>query len=106
MRLYPCVLWCAFWLRCSPHHRSADDDDDEDEWDEDDGDEVVGTPLDDMDPFVSFTEVLAGVQSSMPARYGALMAGADANVTAALQAMSAHAADIKAKKAAEQQQQQ
>lgn len=83
----------------------ADDDDDDEDWDEDDEDEMIGTPLDDMDPFVSFADVLSGVQASMPGRYSALMAGADANVTAALQGMSAHAAAIKAKKAAEQQQQ-
>jgi len=95
------ILNCTLFITLT----CADDDDDDDDWDEDDENEMIGTPLDDMDPFVSFADVLSGVQASMPGRYSALMAGADANVTAALQGMSAHAAAIKAKKAAEQQQQ-
>jgi hypothetical protein len=76
--------------------------DDSDEWSEgDEDDENVGTPLDDMDPFISFTEVLTGMQAAMPARYSAAMAGADAN---ALRAIGERAAQVKAKQAAEQQQ--
>lgn len=82
---------------------TGDEEDDSEEWEEGDDDEIVGTPLDDMDAFVSFAEVLSGLQTSMPARYSAAVAGADA---AALQALSAHAAQVQAKKAAEQQQQQ
>lgn len=91
------VMLPACWL-------FAGGEDDSDDWEEgDDDEEAVGTPLDDMDPFISFVEVLAGMQNSMPARYNALMTTADANVTAALPGISQHAAAIKAKKAAEQQ---
>eukprot|EP00882_Tetradesmus_deserticola_P026462 GHRQ01029202.1.p1 GENE.GHRQ01029202.1~~GHRQ01029202.1.p1 ORF type:complete len:103 (-),score=49.13 GHRQ01029202.1:249-557(-) len=80
---------------------TADDEDDsEDEWSED-GEEAIGTPLDDIDPFVSFAEVLGQLQGVMPGRYQALVAGADAGVMAALQGMSEYAAQIKQKKAAE-----
>jgi hypothetical protein len=90
------VWYHAVIMRCA-----GDDDEESSEWEEGGDDEAIGTPLDDMDPFVSFAEVLTGVQSSMPSRYSALMVGADANT---LQALSTHAAAIKAKKAAEQQQ--
>lgn len=83
----------------------AEEEESED-WSEcDDDEEAVGTPLDDMDPFISFTEVLAGMQASMPGRYSALVSTADANLTGALQTLSAEAAQAKAKQAAEQQQQ-
>lgn len=65
------------------------------------GEEAVGTPLDDIDPFVSFADVLGQMQSSMAARYQALVSGADAGVVAALQGMSEYAAQIKQKQAAE-----
>uniref|UniRef100_A0A383WBL3 Importin N-terminal domain-containing protein n=1 Tax=Tetradesmus obliquus TaxID=3088 RepID=A0A383WBL3_TETOB len=79
---------------------AEDDDDSEDEW-SDDGEEAIGTPLDDIDPFVSFAEVLGQMQAAMPGRYAALVAGADAGVLGALQGMSEYAAQIKQKKAAE-----
>lgn len=110
-----CILLFPTCLATAHHHHhhhtqlsttATGEEEDSDEWDEEDDDETIGTPLDDMDPFVSFTEVLAGVQGSMPARYSALMAGADANLTAALQAVSQHAAVVQAKKAAEAAQQQ
>jgi hypothetical protein len=58
-----------------------------------------------MDPFISFTEVLAGMQASMPNRYAALVSTGDANLAAVLQTLSAAAAQAKAKQVAEQQQQ-
>jgi hypothetical protein len=76
------------------------EDDDDDEWSED-GEEAVGSPLDDIDPFVSFAEVLGQMQGTMPGRYQALVSGADAGVMSALQGMSAYAAQIKQKKAEE-----
>ncbi|KAF8071226.1 SAD2 [Scenedesmus sp. PABB004] len=76
-----------------------DDDDSDDEWTDDE--ETVGTPLDDIDPFVSFADVLGGLQASNPGRYAALLAGADAGVLGALQGMQAFAAEQRAKKAAE-----
>jgi hypothetical protein len=79
---------------------AEDDDDDEDEW-SDDGEEAVGTPLDDIDPFVSFAEVLGRMEHQMPGRYQALLSGADKGVMAALQDMSGYAAQLKQKKAAE-----
>jgi hypothetical protein len=79
---------------------AEDDDDSEDEWSED-GEEAIGTPLDDIDPFISFAEVLGQMQGSMPGRYQALVSGADAGVMSALQGMSEYAAQIKQKKAAE-----
>lgn len=79
----------------------GEDEDDSDDWEEGDDEETIGTPLDAMDPFISFAEVITGLQASMPARYSSAMAGADA---AALQTLSAYAAEMKAKKAAEQQQ--
>lgn len=84
---------------------TAEDDDDSDEY-TDDGEETIGTPLDDIDAFVSFAEVLGGLQAAMPGRYQALMAGADSSVVAALQGMSEYAAQIKQKKEAEAAQQQ
>eukprot|EP00879_Flechtneria_rotunda_P022091 GHRR01023309.1.p1 GENE.GHRR01023309.1~~GHRR01023309.1.p1 ORF type:complete len:1020 (+),score=395.54 GHRR01023309.1:417-3476(+) len=83
---------------------AEDDDDDDDEWT--DGEEVVGTPLDDIDPFVSFAEVLGQLQAAMPARYQALLASADQGVMQALAAMTEYAAQIKQKQEAERQQQQ
>jgi pyruvate kinase len=59
-----------------------------------------------MDPFISFSEVLGGLQASMPARYAALMAGADARMVSAVTALSQHAAAVKAKQEAEEQAEQ
>lgn len=79
---------------------TAEDEEDSDDWTDDD-EEPVGTPLDDIDPFVSFADVLGGLQTAMPGRYQALIAGADSGVIAALRGMSEYAAQIKQKKAAE-----
>lgn len=79
---------------------TAEDEEDSDEW-TDDGEETIGTPLDDIDPYVSFADVLGGLQTAMPGRYQALVAGADASVIAALQRMSEYAAQVKQKKEAE-----
>ena len=78
---------------------AAGDDDSDDDDDYTDDEEEVGTPLDNMDPFVSFADVLAGLQSTMPGRYAALVAGAEPGVIAALSAMSEHAASMRAKRA-------
>lgn len=84
---------------------TAEDEEDSDDW-TDDGEETIGTPLDEIDPFVSFADVLGGLQSAMPQRYQALVAGADAGVIGALQGMSEYAAQVKQRKAAEAAQQQ
>jgi hypothetical protein len=44
----------------------ADDDDDEEDFSEEE--EAIGTPLDDIDPFISFGEMLGHLQGTMPAR--------------------------------------
>eukprot|EP00878_Enallax_costatus_P008370 GHUV01008748.1.p1 GENE.GHUV01008748.1~~GHUV01008748.1.p1 ORF type:complete len:267 (+),score=129.68 GHUV01008748.1:211-1011(+) len=78
---------------------TAENEEDSDDWTDDD-EETIGSPLDDVDPFVSFADVLGGLQSAMPGRYQALIAGANGGVIAALQGMSEYAAQIKQKQAA------
>jgi hypothetical protein len=66
-----------------------DDDDGEDDWS--DEEEACSTPLEELEPYGHLVEAVAGLQVAMPARYAAVVAGADAGVQEGLRALHAHA---------------
>ncbi|GJP29120.1 hypothetical protein CLOM_g11308 [Closterium sp. NIES-68] len=87
-------------------HKMLDGDDEEDEDDEgfwSDEDEML-TPIDAVDPFILFSDTMAGVQASDPARFSSLMESLDFSHQAMAHKVSEVAQqqrDAKAKEAAE-----
>ncbi|KAI8465003.1 MAG: armadillo-type protein [Monoraphidium minutum] len=67
----------------------GDDDDGEDDWS--DEEEACSTPLEEVEPYGHLVGALAALQAAMPARYAALVGGADAGVQEGLRALHAHA---------------
>ncbi|KAK9824621.1 hypothetical protein WJX72_011782 [[Myrmecia] bisecta] len=75
--------------------RHADEaEESEEEWTDE---EDVATPIDAIDPFVTFAETLTLVQMRQPHRFQALTAGLDANTQAAVQGMMQYAEQQRAK---------
>lgn len=71
-------------------------DSEEDWWS--DGEAEVSSPVDAVDPFIYFGEVLGALGTSQPQRVAAIQATMDEGTRAAIQGMTAYAAQLQQEK--------